>query len=62
MNTSKNDIMKYVGAVVAVGGTMLLGTGIAGANKSVKKKLKKTANKALDTVDGIINGMQNIVK
>ncbi len=62
MNTSKNDIMKYLGAAAAVGGTMLLGTGIAGSNKTVKKKLKKTANKAIDTVDGIINGMQNMVK
>ncbi len=62
MNTSKNDVMKYVGAAVAVGGTMLLGTGLVGSKKSVKKKLMKTANKALDTFDGLINGMQNIVK
>jgi len=62
MNTSKNDIMKYIGAAAAIGGTMLLGTGIMSGKKSMKKKVKKTANKALDAVDGILNSMQSMVK
>ena len=62
MNTSRNDMMKYIGAAAAIGGTMLLGSGLMGSNKSMKKKMKKTANKALDAVDGIISGMQSIVK
>ena len=62
MNTSKNDMMKYIGAAAAIGGTMLLGSGLMSSNRSVKKKMKKTANKALDAVDGIISGMQSIVK
>lgn len=62
MTSSTNNVMKYIGAAAAVGGTMLLGTGIINDNKSMKKKMRKTANKALDAVDGLINGMQNIVK
>ncbi|MBE6790432.1 MAG: hypothetical protein E7535_04490 [Ruminococcaceae bacterium] len=62
MNNSKYDTMKYIGAAVAIGGTMLLGSGLMSSNKSMKKKMKKTANKALDAVDGILTGMQHIVK
>lgn len=62
MNSTKTDAMKYVGAAIALGGTMLLGSGIISSNKSMKKKFKKTANKALDAVDGVITGMQHIVK
>ena len=62
MNTSKHDMMKYVGAAAAIGGTMLIGSGILSSNKSVKKKMKKTANKALDAVDGILNGVSGLMK
>ena len=62
MNNTKNDTMKYIGAAVAIGGTMLLGSGLMSSNKSMKKKMKKTANKALDAVDSILTGMQHIVK
>lgn len=62
MTNTSNNVMKYIGAAAAVGGTMLLSTGIIKDNKSVKKKMKKTASKALDAVDGIISGVQNMVK
>lgn len=62
MNTSKNDMMKYIGAVAAVSGTMLLGTGLMSNKKSLKKKVKKTANKALDAMDGILSSVQDMVK
>ncbi len=62
MNTSKNDMMKYIGAVAAVSGTMLLGTGLMSNKKSLKKKVKKTANKALDAMDGILSSVQGMVK
>ena len=58
MNNTKNDTMKYIGAAVAIGGTMLLGSGLMSSNKSMKKKMKKTANTALDAVDSILTGMQ----
>lgn len=62
MKSNKNEIMKYLGAAAAVGGTILLGSGMMGESKSMKKKMKKTANKALDAVDSVISGVQNIVK
>ena len=62
MNTSKSDILKYVGAAAAVGGTVLLGSGIMSDKKSVKKKMKKTAAKAVNAMDTILTGMQNIMK
>lgn len=62
MHTNKNDIMKYLGAAAAVGGTVLLGSGLIGSNRSMKKKMQKTAKKALNTVDVLISGMQNFVK
>ncbi len=62
MTMNKNDTMKYVGAAIAIGGTMLLGSGIMTNNKSMKKKIRKTANKALDAFDDVISGVQSIVK
>lgn len=62
MNTSKNEMIKYIGAVAAVGGTMLLGTGLMTNKKSLKKKVKRTANKALDAMDGILSSVQGMVK
>ena len=62
MNTSKNDMIKYIGAAAAVGGTMLLGTGLMSNKKSLKKKVKRTANKALDAMDGILSSVQSMVK
>lgn len=62
MNTSKSDILKYVGAAAAVGGTILLGSGLMSDKKSVKKKMKKTAAKAVNAMDTILTGMQNIMK
>lgn len=62
MTVMKNDKMKYIGAAAALGGTMLLGSCLISDSKSMKKKVKKTANKALDVVDDFISGMQDIVK
>lgn len=62
MNTSKSEMMKYFGAAAAVGGTMLLGAELLSGKKSMKRKVKKTANKALDAVDGILNSVQSFVK
>ncbi len=61
MNTNKNDILKYAGAVAAVGGTMLLGGSIIKSNRSVKKKIRKTASKAFDTLDGIMTNVQKMM-
>ena len=55
-------MMKYIGAAAAVGGTMLLGTGLMSDKKSLKKKVKKTANKALGAMDEILSSVQSMVK
>lgn len=61
MTTNKREIMKYLGSAIAVGGTVMLGSGLISEHASIKKKAKKTASKAIDTIDNIITGMQNIV-
>lgn len=62
MNSKSSSVMKYVGAGIAVGGTVMLGTAIAGSNASLKKKAKKTADKAIDAMDAVLSTVQNIVK
>ena len=41
---------------------LLLGTGLMSDKKSLKKKVKKTANKAIDAMDGILSSVQGMVK
>ena len=62
MTTKSNSVMKYLGSAMAVGGTIMLGSSLLGAGSSVKKKAKKTANKALDALDAAITNVQNMVK
>ena len=62
MNTKTSSVMKLVGSAMAVGGTVMMGSAIVGSNHSIKKKIKKTADKALDALDSALSGMQNIVK
>ena len=54
--------MKYVGSALAVGGTIMMGTSMIGSGNSLKKKAKKTANKALNVLDAAITNVQNMVK
>ena len=54
--------MKYLGSAMAVGGTIMMGTSMLGAGGSLKKKVKKTANKALNVLDAAITNVQNMVK
>lgn len=62
MNNNKNSVMKYVGSAMTLGGAVMLGSGLMKDRSSIKKKVKRTAAKALNTVDGFINNMQNIIK
>lgn len=61
MKTKIGTVMKGVGAAMTVGGAVMMGTSVA-ANKAVKKRAKKTAMRAIDTVDDLITGMQNLMK
>lgn len=65
MNSKINDTMKYVGSAMAVGGAIMLGSSMMQGNKvkkMAKKKVKKTADMAMNAVDGILSGMQNFMK
>ena len=62
MTTKSSSVMKYVGSAMAVGGTIMMGSAMLSSGKSVKKKMKKTAGKALDILDAAISSAQNIVK
>ena len=59
-HTGKNA-MKYIGSAMAVGGTVMMAGGMLSANSSLKKKAKKTASKAIDAIDHIVTGMQDII-
>ena len=65
MNSRTSDTMKTIGCVMATGGAIMLGAGMLKGNstkKAAKKKIKKTADIAMNTVDGILSGMQNFMK
>ena len=62
MKSKSSNTMKYVGAAMAVGGTVMLGSAMVSNAGSMKKKVKKTATKALDVLDTAITNVQNIVK
>ena len=59
-NTGKNA-MKYIGSAMAVGGTAMLAGGMLSGRSSLKKKAKKTAVKAIDTLDHLVTGMQDMI-
>lgn len=62
MTSKSNNLMKYAGAAMAVGGAAMLGTAAITAGSSIKKKAKKTANKAIDAMDSVLTSMQNMIK
>lgn len=62
MTMKSNSVMKYLGSAMAVGGTIMMGTSMLGTGGSVKKKVKRTANKALNVLDAAITNVQNMVK
>lgn len=62
MKSKSSSVMKYVGSAMAVGGTIMMGSALIGSGNSMKKKVKKTAEKALDVLDTAITNVQNIVK
>ena len=59
-NTGKNA-MKYLGSAMAVGGTVMMAGGLLSGHSSLKRKAKKTASKAIDTLDHLVTGVQDII-
>lgn len=56
-----NTTMKYAGAAMAVGGTVMLGAAML-SQPSLKKKAKKTAGKAIDAMDAMFTSVQQFMK
>lgn len=54
--------MKYIGAAMAVGGSMMLGASFLAKEPSLKRKMKKTAGKAIDAMDTMLNSVQHMMK
>lgn len=61
MKTKIGTVMKGVGAVMTIGGAAMMSSGMMAGN-AVKKKAKKTAIRAIDTMDDLITGVQNLMK
>lgn len=57
-----NSTVKYLGTAMAVGGTMMIGASFLAKEPSLKKKIKKTAGKAIDAMDTMLNSVQNMMK
>lgn len=63
MTKKFENIMKGVGAVMAVGGTAaMIGSAVSSSSSSsTKKKVKKTADKAVKTINDIIDGVSSMM-
>ena len=61
MSQARKSAMKYIGSAMAVGGTVMLAGGMLSSHSSLKKKAKKTAMKAIDAIDSIVTGMQDMI-
>ncbi len=63
MTKKIENIMKGVGAVMAVGGTAaMIGSAVSSSSSlSTKKKVKKTADKAVKKINDIIDGVSSMM-
>lgn len=63
MKKKTENIIKGVGAVMAVGGTAaMIGSAVMNSGStSTKKKVKKTADKAVKTINDIIDGVTGMM-
>ncbi len=61
MSHTGNNAIKYIGSAMAVGGTVMMAGSMLTGRSLLKKKAKKTAVKAIDAIDSIITGMQDML-
>ncbi len=52
---------KTIGAIMAVGGTAAMLTTAMSGKSNTKKQVKKTADKAVKAINGIIDGIQSVM-
>lgn len=61
MNKKTMNATKAIGAVMAVGGAAaVIGSAMSNKN-STKKQIKKTADKAMKTINGVLDGIQGMM-
>ncbi len=61
MNKKASNAAKTIGAIMAIGGTAaMIGSAMTGGS-STKKQIKKTADKAVKTINGILDGVQSMM-
>lgn len=60
MNKKASTAAKAIGAMMAVGGAAAM-IGSAMSNNSTKKQMKKTAGKAMKTINGVLDGIQGMM-
>ena len=61
MNKKASNAAKTIGAIMAIGGTAaMIGSAMTGGFLT-KKQIKKTADKAVKTINGILDGVQSMM-
>ena len=61
MNKKSMTAAKTIGAVMAVGGAAaMIGSAMMNGN-STKRQIKKTAGKAMKTINGVLDGIQSMM-
>lgn len=55
------SVTKTVGTIMAVGGAAAMIGSAMMSNNSTKKQMKKTADKAMKTINGVLDGIQSMM-
>lgn len=58
---NKNQMLKGIGTVMAIGGTAAAISSAMSGSNAAKRKMKKTAVKALKTMNNIMDGVQSML-
>lgn len=62
MTKKTQSVMKGIGAMAAIGGTVAVISSMAGSKRGTKKKFKKTAMKAAQTFENVLDGISNVMQ
>ncbi|MBR5232741.1 MAG: hypothetical protein IKW03_00895 [Clostridia bacterium] len=62
MTKKTMNVTKTIGAIMAVGGAAaMVGSAMMSSNNATKKQVKRTANKAFKTINGVLDGIQSMI-
>lgn len=61
MNRKTMSVTKTIGTIMAVGGAAAMIGSAMMSNTSTKKQMKKTADKAMKTINGVLDGIQSMM-